>query len=89
MGIGFAKKELEDAEDRLQEGNVDAAELFVENAQRDLEDYFEAETIGDSVRRDKFDQGVKEFLAAESTEERLSVLDRLQDYVEGMAEQDQ
>jgi len=81
---GFAKKELEDAEELVREGKFESAKTLVRNAQRDIEDFFESETLGDSVAKEKFDDGVQQFLNENTERELLSTIDRLHDFVDMM-----
>jgi len=89
MPTGFAKTELNDAEELVREGEFDSAKTLVQNAQRDIEDYFESETVGESVAKDKFDDGVQQFMNEDSKEELLSTIDRLHDFVDMMREQEE
>ena len=87
MPTGFAKKELEDAEELVREGKFDSAKTLVQNAPRDIEAYFESETVGESVAEDKFHSGVQQFLKEDSKQELLSTIDRLHDFVDMMKDQ--
>ena len=53
MPYGFARKEISDAKERVQEGNYDAAALFVRNAKADIEDYAE---IDHGLNKEEFDK---------------------------------
>lgn len=84
MATGFAEEELEDAEELVREGKFEQAKQLVKNAQKDIEDYFDADTVGESVSEDKFERGVEQFQNEDSEEALLSTLDRLQDFVDTM-----
>lgn len=85
--IDFADTELEQAEQLVRDGKYDRAKKLVKNARFDVEDFAEADTVGEQVSMEKFEQGVEQFLSEDSRESPLSTLDSLQTYLEKMSDE--
>lgn len=86
MPYGFARKEVNDAKDRVQDGKYDAAALFVRNAKSDIEDFAEIDHGVDKEQFDKCHDLIQEEVEKPSPSEGqlIHVLVRIEKFMDKM-----
>ena len=83
MDFTEIRGKLDEAEKHVKNGQISKAEKKIKRASEELAGY-EGDVAKEFVSKDKFDTGVEQFLGTDSDSVRLSILDRLYDFVDNM-----
>lgn len=85
MALQFAQQEIEDAQEQLEKGNLEAAKRFVKNAKADVDDFGNLQEAS-HARLEKFEMAVEAVEGTTDQESLQSYLNRIEYYLNKFAE---